>query len=68
MSFLKLKELKNVKNENLNENILSLTKELVELRLKKATRQKFKPHMFTHKKRQLSQLLTLENLKKLTKE
>jgi len=68
MSFLKLKELKNVKNENINEKILSLTKELVELRLKKATRQKIKPHMFTHKKRQLSQLLTLENLKKLTKE
>ena len=34
-----------------------------ELKIKKTTRQAFKPHEFKHKKRQLSQLLTLQNLK-----
>lgn len=43
--------------------ILSLSQELVELRIKKVTRQAFKPHEFKHKKRQISQLLTLQNLR-----
>ena len=40
-------------------------KELVELRLKKVTRQAFKPHEFKHKKFELSKLITIKNLKKI---
>mgnify|MGYP000064568149 CR=1 FL=1 len=51
MAFLKNEQLA---SEDLEKKILETSQLLVELRLKKATRQKFKPHMFTHKKRQLS--------------
>ena len=50
--------------EILDQNILNLSRQLVELKMKKATRQSFKPHEFKHLKRQLSQLLTLQNIKK----
>ena len=66
MSFLKLKDLTNVENKNVSEKILSLTKQLVELRIKKVTRQTFKPHEFKHIKRQISQLITLQQVKKST--
>jgi ribosomal protein L29 len=39
-------------------------KQLFDLRLKKATRQSFKPHLFKHNKRKVAQLLTLESQKK----
>jgi large subunit ribosomal protein L29 len=66
MGFLKATQLEDYKEETIKEEILTLAKELVELRLKKATRQNFKPHNFKHKKRKLSQLLTLQNSKNLT--
>lgn len=51
--------------ENLDENSkkersLMLGKKLVELRMKKATRQKFKPDEFSKTKKELAQLLTPE--------
>jgi large subunit ribosomal protein L29 len=64
MGFSKIKELGNFDEETSKRMILSLSKELVELRIKKATRQNFKPHNFKHLKHTLSQLLTLKNLKK----
>jgi large subunit ribosomal protein L29 len=68
MSFLKAKELENFSQEDIKEEVLKLTKDLVELRVRKATRQNFKPHDFKHKKRKLSQLLTLQNAKNLIRE
>ena len=65
MSFSKIKELESLDQTTIEKTILGLSKELVELRIKKATRQNFKPHNFKHIKRKLSQLLTVQNLKKL---
>jgi large subunit ribosomal protein L29 len=63
MSFLPLSELKNLDNETLSKEIVATKKQLFELRLKKATRQSFKPHLFKHHKRKVAQLLTLESQK-----
>ncbi len=63
MAFLSLNELKKLDNEGLTKEIINTKKELFELRLKKATRQSFKPHLFKHKKRKVAQLLTLESQK-----
>ena len=63
MSFLPLSELKNLDNETLSKEIVATKKQLFELRLKKVTRQSFKPHLFKHHKRKVAQLLTLESQK-----
>ena len=55
--------MENIASDDIEKKLLSLSQELVELRIKKITRQAFKPHEFKHKKRQISQLLTLQNLK-----
>ena len=46
--------------ETLEKEIIKVSQELVNLRVKKATRQEFKPHEFKHTKRKLAQLLTLQ--------
>ena len=66
MNFLKKKDLEKFDSENLETQILDLSKQLVELRIKKITRQTFKPHEFKHIKRQISQLITLQQVKKST--
>jgi large subunit ribosomal protein L29 len=48
----------------IDEKILDLAKKIVQLKMKKATRQAFKPHEFKMTKRELSKLLTLQNTKK----
>ena len=60
MAFLPLSELKSFDKEALAKEIVATKKQLFELRLKKATRQSFKPHLFKHNKRKIAQLLTLE--------
>jgi large subunit ribosomal protein L29 len=64
MSFLNFKELKALDLEVLNTEVLNTKKQLFDLRLKKATRQSFKPHLFKHNKRKIAQLLTVESQKK----
>ena len=63
MAFLPLSELRSFDSETLSKEIINTKKELFELRLKKATRQSFKPHLFKHNKRKVAQLLTLESQK-----
>jgi large subunit ribosomal protein L29 len=63
MAFLPLSELKSFDKETLIKEIVATKKQLFELRLKKATRQSFKPHLFKHNKRKIAQLLTLESEK-----
>ena len=63
MAFLPLNDLKSFDNETLSKEIVATKKQLFELRLKKATRQSFKPHLFKHHKRKVAQLLTLESQK-----
>jgi large subunit ribosomal protein L29 len=59
MSFITFNELKNLSTEDIKKEILVAKKELFDLRLKKATRQSLKPHIFKHTKRKVAQLLTL---------
>ena len=66
MTFSNFEELKTLSNENLFEEILNLKKELFDLRLKKATRQSIKPHLFKQSKHKIAQLLTLESQRKQT--
>jgi ribosomal protein L29 len=47
-------------NVDIEEKILELSKKLVDLKMKKATRQSFKPHEFKTTKRELAKLLTLK--------
>ena len=63
MSFLPLSDLQSFDNETLIKEIVAAKKQLFELRLKKATRHSFKPHLFKHNKRKVAQLLTLESQK-----
>ena len=63
MAFLPLSDLQIFDNETLIKEIVTAKKQLFELRLKKATRQSFKPHLFKHNKRKVAQLLTLESQK-----
>ena len=59
MGFITFNELKNFNPESIKKEVLSAKKELFDLRLKKTTRQSFKPHLFKHTKRKIAQLLTL---------
>nr|YP_009296731.1 ribosomal protein L29 [Apophlaea sinclairii]AOM65871.1 ribosomal protein L29 [Apophlaea sinclairii] len=43
------------------QQIIQLKRELFDLRLKKATKQSIKPHLFKQAKRNLARLLTQEN-------
>jgi large subunit ribosomal protein L29 len=61
MAFKKLDELKKLDQQSNDLETLKLSKDLVELKLKRATRQSFKAHEFKHKKREIAQLLTLSN-------
>jgi large subunit ribosomal protein L29 len=66
MAFPTFKELTNLNSISITEEIVILKKQIFELRLKKATRQSFKPHIFKHSKRKIAQLLTLESQRKQT--
>mgnify|MGYP000066244640 CR=1 FL=1 len=70
MSFSDIRELRKLDSDAIDEKIISIQKELADLRVKKATRQEFKPHVFKHKKLNLAQLLTIKSqneIKQLTK-
>ena len=56
MSFSKFDELEEVLETELKEELLTLKKQLFELRVQQATRQKIKPHLFTHIKHRIAQI------------
>ena len=60
MSLPKIDEVKNLSDEELNDKILAVKRQLFELRMQKATRQLEKPHQFRHARHQLAQLMTVE--------
>nr|BDA99335.1 ribosomal protein L29 [Cryptomonas sp. NIES-3952] len=64
MAFLNFSDLKSLNSESLTAEVVELKKQLFDLRLKKATRQSFKPHLFKHNKRKIAQLLTIESQRK----
>ena len=60
MSFQSFSELKDLDDVKLSQEIVDAKKSLFDMRLKKATRQTFKPHLFKHTKRKIAQLMTIE--------
>jgi large subunit ribosomal protein L29 len=69
MSLSNMNEINALDNENLKKEIIRVSQELVNLRVKKATRQEFKPHEFKTNKLRLAQLLTVKTkneIKQLT--
>jgi ribosomal protein L29 len=50
-----------METRDIEEKVLILAKKLIDLKMKKATRQSFKSHEFKATKRELSKLLTLQN-------
>ncbi len=52
-------------DEDLESEILAIKKELFDFRLKIATRQTVKPHMFSHAKHRLAQLMTVERTRQI---
>ena len=63
MNFSNITELQKLDSESIDKEILLMSQQLVELRMKQATRQSFKPHEFKHTKRKLAQLLTKKKKK-----
>jgi large subunit ribosomal protein L29 len=64
MAFTTFEELNKLSDDMLTTAILDAKKQLFELRLQRATRQSFKAHLFTHLKRKIAQLLTIETVRK----
>lgn len=60
MSFPKIKEILSLETDQIEKEILAAKKQLFDLRLKRATRQSFKAHMFCHTKHRLGQLLMIK--------
>lgn len=61
MKFPKFTDIKNLDAVMLEKELSNSKKELFELRLKKATRQAFKPHMFKALKKKIAQILTVQS-------
>lgn len=60
MAFPEISEVRNLSDEEIGDQIVTVKRELFELRLQKATRRLEKTHLFKHKKHRLAQLLTVE--------
>ena len=58
MPLPKISEARELSDEQLAQEIISVKKQLFQLRLQKATRQLEKPHQFKHSRHRLAQLLT----------
>ena len=67
MSFQNFSKLKDLDDVKLSQEIVDAKKSLFDMRLKKATRQTFKPHLFKHTKRKIAQLMTIERQRKENK-
>lgn len=67
MSFQSFSELKDLDDVKLSQEIVDAKKSLFDMRLKKDTRQTFKPHLFKHTKRKIAQLMTIERQRKENK-
>nr|YP_010443747.1 ribosomal protein L29 [Vacuolaria virescens]UTE94634.1 ribosomal protein L29 [Vacuolaria virescens] len=67
MSLIKIKKIRDLDLKTIQDEILSLKKELFELKIKKGVRQPFKPHLFKQKRHLLNQLIFIQYEKSLKK-
>ncbi|MBC8120449.1 MAG: 50S ribosomal protein L29 [Gemmatimonadaceae bacterium] len=68
MALPKIEEFRDLSDEELSEQILTIKKELFELRMQKATRQLEKSHLVRHAKHKMAQLMMLEGERALKSE
>lgn len=61
MSLPTISEVKILKQEDLENEILNVKKQLFKLRLYRETKQNFKSHQFKHARHRLAQLLMVQN-------
>ena len=67
MAVSDIKEIRDLSDEDLQEQILDAKRKLFDLRFQKATRQmENKPHLFKHTRHRLAQLMTVERERQLT--
>lgn len=65
MALPKVEDARKLSDEELAAEILTVKRELFQLRLEQATRRLEKPHLFKHAKHRLAQLLTVEREREL---
>ncbi|GAB4552903.1 MAG: 50S ribosomal protein L29 [Pleurocapsa sp.] len=65
MALPKIEDARKLSDEELAEEILTVKRELFQLRLEQATRRLEKPHLFKHAKHRMAQLLTVERERQL---
>ncbi|MBW4659126.1 MAG: 50S ribosomal protein L29 [Drouetiella hepatica Uher 2000/2452] len=61
MPLPKVDEVRDLSDQEISDQIVSVKKELFQLRFQKATRQLEKPHQFKHLRHRLAQLMTIEH-------
>lgn len=65
MALSKIKELRELTDEALVDEIVAVKQQLFQLRFQKATRQLETPHLFKHTRHRLAQLMTIERERQL---
>ncbi len=65
MPLPKIDEIKDLTEQEIEEQILAVKRQLLELRIQKGTRRLEKPHEFKHARHRLAQLMTVEQQRKL---
>lgn len=56
----KIQDLRNLSDQEVEDQVQALKRQLFELRMQKATRQTVKPHLFKQTRHQLAQIMTIE--------
>nr|YP_010484997.1 ribosomal protein L29 [Hypnea cervicornis]UVW80691.1 ribosomal protein L29 [Hypnea cervicornis] len=63
MGFNKISNFQNLSIQEIDSHIFKLKKDILNLEIKKSTKQSIKNHQFKHKKHEIAQLLTLKTKK-----
>ncbi|NJK72311.1 MAG: 50S ribosomal protein L29 [Synechococcaceae cyanobacterium SM2_3_60] len=61
MALSKIADIRKLSDSEVSDEIMAVKRELLELRLQKATRQLEKPHLIRHAKHRLAQLMLVES-------
>jgi large subunit ribosomal protein L29 len=65
MALPKIADIRDLNDQEINNEIAATKKQLFQLRFQKATRQAVKPHQFKHTRHRLAQLMTIERERQL---
>jgi len=68
MALPKIDEIRQLSDQEIDEQIIEVKKQLFELRFQKGTRRLEKPHQFKHNRHRLAQLMTIERERQLQKQ